>query len=74
MKRPKPEQPDALLTVAQVAALRGVSQSAVKTACADPDGLRAAKFGRAWVIRASDAAAWVPRPVGWAKGRARRTP
>ena len=67
---PKPP-PDRPLTVAEVAALRGASPSAVKNACADGT-LPATRFGRAWAIPASAAAKWTPRPVGWRKGRARK--
>ncbi len=66
----RPQTGPTMLTVAEVAKLRGASVSAVKNACSDGT-LTATKFGRAWAISAADAGAWVPRPDGWAKGRVR---
>jgi excisionase family DNA binding protein len=53
-------QGNRLLSVPEVAALRGVTRPAVHAAVAE-GRLPALRVGRFWVIREADALAWFPR-------------
>lgn len=58
-RKPRKREPE-LLSVSEVAALRGVSRPAVLGAIKE-GRLRATRVGEFWVVRRSDADAWLPR-------------
>lgn len=55
--------PDDLLTVAQVAALKGCSERTIRSA-AEQGKLAGQRIGWAWLFRRGDIEDWTARPVG----------
>jgi hypothetical protein len=61
-RRPPGRRPaETLLTVPQVAALKGVTEAAIRHACSR-GAIPADRLGSRWIIRKSDAEAWEPNP------------